>query len=276
MPRHGLESPEAFRVTQEQNLAEFSSCGGYVRFQHVVRRVSRYVRPPDVEEFLQAVLSTAKKREERLKRGAVLWRAQLGHDHKATAVDHGLEVPVPCPYPPGRMKPLADRAFEGRASPKGIPVLYLAIERETALLEVRPWLGSLVSIAQFELKKDLRVVDCSLGSAKVSVSLWPSFIVGGTMKEPPPDERERSVWTDIDLAFAQPVNRRDDVADYAPTQVIADLLKRGGYDGIKYRSSLSATGHNVALFDLAAADLARASCKLYQPTKIDFQFKDVT
>ena len=97
MARHGLESPEASPVTQEQNLAEFSSCGSYVRFQHVVRRVSRYVRPQDVEEFLQAVLSTAKKREERLKRGAVLWRAQLGHDHKDTVVDPALKVPVPCP-----------------------------------------------------------------------------------------------------------------------------------------------------------------------------------
>ena len=137
-------------------MAEFSSCGSYVRFQHVVRRVSRYVRPQDVEEFLQAVLSTAKKREERLKRGAVLWRAQLGHDHKDTVVDPDLKVPVPCPYPPGRMKPLADRAFEGRASPKGIPVLYLATERDTALLEVRPWLGSLKAPAKAGVVQPMR------------------------------------------------------------------------------------------------------------------------
>jgi RES domain len=165
------------------------------------------------------------------------------------------------------MKPRADRAFEGRASPKGIPVLYLATERDAAMLEVRPWLGSSVSIARLEAKRDLRVIDCSQGSA--GAPLWPKYLAA----EPPPAERERSVWTDIDLGFAEPVDRSDDVADYAPTQIIAELFKREGYDGIKYRSALSDTAHNIALFDITAAELDPTSCALFRPIKINVEFR---
>jgi RES domain len=244
----------------------FTSCGGYVRFKHVVCSELRYLHPPDVEDFLATVLVTAKNREEKLKSGTLFWRAQLGHDHREISSSPDLTVMVPCPYAPARMKPLVDRAKEGRASPKGIPALYVATERNTALYEVRPWLGSVISIAQFVLNRNLCIVDCSQGSA--GVPLWPRY-----MTEPPPDERERSVWTDIDLGFAEPVDRTDDVADYAPTQIIAELFKREGYDGIKYRSALSATGHNVTLFDVGAADVDPTSCALFVPEKINFEFR---
>jgi hypothetical protein len=135
------------------------------------------------------------------------------------------------------MKPRADRASEGRTNPKGIPVLHVATDQYTALVEVRPWLGSYVSIAQFHLKRDVRVIDCSQGSAGPSA-----------------EEVERSVWSDINQAFAAPVDRQDDVADYAPTQVIAELFRRERYGGVKYRSALSKRGHNIALFDLKVAD----------------------
>jgi hypothetical protein len=166
------------------------------------------------------------------------------------------------------MKPLADRAKEGRASPVGIPVLYLATERDTALSEMRPGRATIMTVAEFTLVRDCRLVDCSVGS--LGASIWPRYST-----EPPPPVREQSVWTDIDLAFALPVNLADDVADYAPTQIVAELFKQHGYDGIKYRSSVGG-GHNIALFDLAAADPDPASLRLFQPEKIEFTFKDIT
>ena len=93
--------------------------------------------------------------------------------------------------------------------------------------------------------------------------------------EPALSERERSVWTDIDLGFAEPVDRRDDVADYAPTQIIAELFKLNSYDGVKYRSALSNTGHNVALFDIEAAVPDSASCELYELRQLNPEFRRV-
>jgi len=250
-------------------MAEFASVGSYVRFEHVIKKVTRFVRPSDVEEFLQTVLATATSREEVLKRGTKLWRAQTVHRDKPIHTDPSFTVLVPGPVLADRMKPFADRAKEGRASPMGIPVLYLATERDTALSEMRPGRASIMTVGEFTLLKDCRVVDCSVGS--LGASIWARYST-----EPPPAVREQSVWTDIDLAFALPVNPADDVADYSPTQIIAELFKQNGYDGIKYRSSMGSKGHNVALFDLAAADPDPASLKLFQPERIEFTFKDVT
>src|SRR3546814_9987253 len=59
---------------------------------------------------------------------------------------------------PERMRPLADRATEGRANPKGIPMLYLCSSKDAAMSEVRPWLGSMVSLGHFEIRSEERRV----------------------------------------------------------------------------------------------------------------------
>jgi RES domain len=246
-------------------MADFRSWGSYVRFEHVVRSESRYVRSTETEEFLQTVLVTAENRVAIISAGTVMWRARLGHEYRNASSSPDLVVWVPYPYPAGGLKPIIGQATEGRANPKGIPYLYLATERDIAMAEVRPWLGSSVSIGQFKAMRALRVVDCSRGCA--SAPLWSA---GGP--EPPPAERERAVWIDIDRAFAEPVDRRDDVADYVPTQIIGELFKHAGYDGVMYRSAFSTTGNNLALFDTSAAELI--SCALFYPKKIDIEFRE--
>ncbi|MFZ0569740.1 MAG: RES domain-containing protein [Rhodomicrobium sp.] len=44
------------------------------------------------------------------------------------------------------MKPIPNWLSEGRANPRGIPYLYLASTRDTALAEVRPWIGSHITV----------------------------------------------------------------------------------------------------------------------------------
>ena len=51
-----------------------------------------------------------------------------------------IEDCVQRPFPLDPMKFLMDKAREDRASPRGIPYLYLSNRKETALSEVRPWL----------------------------------------------------------------------------------------------------------------------------------------
>jgi hypothetical protein len=81
------------------------------------------------------------------------------------------------------------------------------------------------------------------------------------LREPEPEERERAVWRDIDRAFSRPVTRCDDTADYAPTQILAELFRENGLDGVAYGSSLG-KGHNIGLFDVEAA--APENCGLVQ------------
>jgi hypothetical protein len=89
-------------------------------------------------------------------------------------------------------------------------------------------------------------------------------------KEPDAQERERAVWADIDRAFSTPVNPSDDLADYAPTPIVAELFRDRGLDGIGYRSALG-DGHNVALFDIDSVELA--SCVLADVTDVKFKIQ---
>jgi len=159
------------------------------------------------------------------------------------------------------MIPLKNRAMEGRANPKGISYLYLANDQKTAVAESRASIGEAVSVGVFKVTRDLWVVDCSVKAAE-----FPSIY----FKEPSSKKRTIAVWSDIDRAFSQPVNRSDDVADYAPTQILAELFKQNGFDGVAFRSSL-ADGHNLVLFDVEAATLT--GCCLYQVTKFNLEFE---
>lgn len=61
-------------------------------------------------------------------------------------------------------------------------------------------------------------------------------------------------------------------AYYAPTQIIAELFKKNGFDGVAYKSML-ADGYNVALFDPQVTEML--NCFLYEARKVTFEFHEV-
>jgi len=234
---------------------EFASYLSYQHFAESVRTRWRFGSDPEQSAFLQALLATSVPRQEVIPRGSNLWRAQVGHDWYPSCDEPGEEQPAP--FGVERMKPLRGRAREGRANPKGIPYLYVATDQDTAVAEVRPWVGSYVSAAQFALKRDIRVVNCTTDGHGLNLYC----------QEPAPEERERAVWRDLDRGFSQPVTPSDDTADYVPTQIIAECFRSNGLDGLAYRSSLG-QGHNVALFDLDAASVI--GCGLFEILGVKF------
>jgi len=242
-------------------MTEFKSWRDFWKFEQATKYKTRYVHSPEVEVFLDTVLQTTEKRVEILAQEQILWRAQLGCGWEPIYEGGEYIDDNPVPHSPKRMKPLIGRASEGRANPKGIPYLYLSTNRDTALAEVRPWIGSFISIGQFKTLQELRLVNCTTDQQGF---FW-------YFKEPSAEEREKSVWADIDQAFARPVNPSDDIADYVPTQIIAELFKANKFDGITYRSSLG-DGHNITLFDLDTIELA--VCFLFEAKSIRFEFQE--
>jgi hypothetical protein len=218
-----------------------------------VRRELRYVRSPAQEESLKEVIATSNLRTATLKAGFFLWRAQLGHAWREEKQD-GASFEVPTAYPPARMKPIPDKATDGRANPRGIPCLYLATKKDTAVLEVRPLIGSYVSVAQFEVIRELQLVDCS-GEQMDKLDRW--------LRESwTPQDIEKAIWSDINEVFSEPIERGDSSVDYVPTQILAEAFKRHGFGGIAYKSSYGEDGFNVALFNINDADLI--NCGLYR------------
>jgi len=245
---------------------EFPSWRSYWNFARAVGREYRYIRPPEIEAFLATVLATSAARKVDIPKGRLFWRAQVGHDWRPMGEDTDDEIP--CAHSRSRMKPLEGRASDGRANPRGIPSLYLATTKEAAMSEVRPWMGSYVSCGQFRTNRPLTVIDC--GRRPDANPLF--FKLDDFNYEPPAQDRSDAVWAHIDRAFAEPMTRSDDQADYAATQILAELFKHAGADGVVYKSNFGDDGFNIALFDPSVADLI--NCGLFEVKGVQLTFRE--
>lgn len=243
-------------------MADFPLWQSYATFAFAVKRKQRFFRTPEIEAFLQLVLETSQNRQKVIPTGSVFWRAQLGHDWRVVR-QGSEEFDDIVAHPPERMKPLNHSPAEGRVNPKGIPCLYLSTDSNTAMSEVRPWVGKHTSVGQFKTMRDLRIIDCSVEHAEDFTFYF---------EEPPSPERERSVWRDIDRSFSEPVAADDISADYAPTQVLSEYFKHSGFDGIVYKSLLGGA-FNIALFDLSAAEIV--NCSVHLARGVSFKFDEI-
>ena len=243
-------------------MYEFPSWQSYWDFTRRVKTEERYCRSADVAAFLSAVTATSQKRLTSLTAGTILWRAQLGCEWAPHEDIEGYEDQRP--HSTTRMIPLRSAPTEGRANPVGIPVLYLATNERTAIAEVRPWVGKSVSVAQFKVMRSLRVLDCSSDVER-------NFYL--QEDQPSPEAREAAVWGDINRAFSQPASTEDDRATYIPSQILAEHFKTLGADGVVYNSSLG-DGKNIALFDLAAAEVM--NCALHEVRGVLFRYDEMT
>lgn len=151
------------------------------------------------------------------------------------------------PYSADKMgAPPEHLASHGRANPAGIPYLYVASDETTAISEVRPHTGNMACLAAFHPNQNLKVVD--LRNPRVSVSPFREIydedmdtyleglrsIVG--FLEKLGDELKR------------PVLPKMAATDYIPTQYLCEFIKKSGYHGVLYASSVGG-GVNMALFN---------------------------
>jgi hypothetical protein len=124
---------------------------------------------------------------------------------------------------------------------------------------MRPGISAYLSVARFEITRNLKIIDCNKKHGAL-VGLFP----------PENGKLDDTVWATIDKAFAEPIIRAEDRADYAATQIIAELLRINGYDGIAFRSQFDPAGFNVALFDLN--DARQTECHLFRTTEVKYAF----
>lgn len=137
-------------------------------------------------------------------------------------------------------------ATSGRANPAGIPYLYLGSLPETAASEVRPHTGEVACVASFHIPKPLIAVD--LRNPRMLVSpfvLGDATAIGQLRADIPFLER-------LGEELTRPVLPRSAAIDYIPSQYLCEFIKKIGYDGVVYRSSVS-DGINLALFDPSKA-----------------------
>ncbi len=246
-------------------MREFDSPDSYHRFEHAVKRKTRYVHDDAVRAFLATVIETSQTRKDTIEAPTVLWRAQRGYEWRTEQQGEEEEFEVPEAYGPERMVPKAEFVGDGRVNPRGIPCLYLASTKEAAMAEVRPWVGSYISLAQFKLMREVTIVDCTKDKRQ-----FPHWLLSPNQRALAPEKREEVVWGDIGHALSRPVTPDEPPTEYVPTQILAEAFRANGYDGIVYRSLLGA-GFNIALFDCHAAEII--NCGLYETEGVSFKFE---
>jgi hypothetical protein len=222
-------------------MSDFESEYGYWDFARTVRNERRWVFDGKAGNFLSAVRAASKSRTHQLKPGSRPWRAQVGC--KFEEDEHGAEWERPLPE--ARMVP--DPKYikhGGRVNPPGFAYLYLANNAETALAEMRPSVGESVTLAIFELQQDVNLVVCRPGPENALEWLFE--------EKPSADKLNKYVWNNISEALGRPVNQGDQESAYVPTQILAEVFKAEGFDGLAYRSGLE-RGTNVVLFDVRVA-----------------------
>jgi hypothetical protein len=135
-------------------------------------------------------------------------------------------------------------ASHGRANPAGIPYLYLGSNPIVAISEIRPHTGERACVADFTTAPDLKLID--LRNPRIMVSpfmfvLEDDIDIGRMRIDLPFLER-------LGDELTRPVVPQSAAIDYTPSQYLCEFIKKCGYQGVIYRSSVS-DGINLALFD---------------------------
>lgn len=246
----------------------FTDYRAFQKFQRMVQNSSRYALDQDSISFLSIFENGVMQRVGTIKMGTLLVRAIRDFEEQ---IDENEAIYNLTGVSEDRIIPKPEYVNEGRINPSGIPVLYLASSIETAVSEVRPWIGETISIAKLSIVKDLRIVDLSKGYGEQSFSqLSPDELFGAV--EIPKEKANKCVWIDIDNAFSTPMTRTDTGAEYAPTQILSEVIRNLGFDGVVYKSSFGGErGYNVALFKINDAKVV--SCAPFEIDEIKIEYK---
>ncbi|BEV04596.1 RES domain-containing protein [Chryseobacterium gambrini] len=139
--------------------------------------------------------------------------------------------------------PPSTNATTGRMNAKGISVFYGSTNKDVAIAEVRPPVGSNVITAQFDLLQPVKLLNFELLNEVIdSLSVFH------------PDYKSRmekiAFLTHFSTLITYPVMPGDEELEYLPTQAIADFLTER-YDGLIFPSVQVnfSDKNNVVLFN---------------------------
>jgi len=137
-------------------------------------------------------------------------------------------------------------AQHNRFSPIGISYMYVASDEKTAIQEVFDSSNEIYAVGIFELKKDLNLIDLREKIIKDNMKRYiDSFS----------DDFESSIYCaakalkEFIKEVQKPINDKNKILEYLPTQVLAEYIRLLKYDGFIYGSSKNKEGYNIVLFD---------------------------
>jgi RES domain-containing protein len=159
-------------------------------------------------------------------------------------------------------KPPSKISTAGRANPIGIPYLYTASNIKTAIAEIRPHKGDVVTIAKFEVLESLNCAD--LRNPRQTIS---PFALS--------EDGLNQLFLDLDYLchlgeeLSKPILPREAHLEYLSSQYLCELIKHCGFDGVIYKSSVG-DGDNFAIFNDENLNAIDIEC--YKIDNVNFDF----
>jgi hypothetical protein len=151
----------------------------------------------------------------------------------------------------------------GRANRRNESMLYCSDDELTAISEMRPPRGYIISVCSLTLNRAARILDLCEPLEPIN-----PFITDTPLWECEIDEL-------LD-AFAEEMSRplereNDEEAHYLPTQKLAEYIKNERFDGIRYPSALNEAGTNIVFFDPAIATIGESQLVRVTKTKVEYE-----
>jgi len=229
-------------------------------FKKEVRFSKRYFYSDRTTSLFETITSSLDQRKECVPKGKELFRSQIGYTTNCDEDCRWMEG-----FNENRMKPVPKKTSDGRANSKEIPVLYLSSDEKTSMSELRPPVGAIISCGYFKTNKDLMIVNCYSNKKEYSD--------GELLFCEPKTQSEflDRLWYEINYSFSQPVSNDDNSSEYIPTQILAELFRSKGFDGLCCKSHLG-PGLNYILFETHYADMEK--CVLKEVKAVNYDFND--
>ncbi|MCC4815652.1 hypothetical protein BCU85_10865 [Vibrio lentus] len=193
-------------------------------------------------------------------KGAHFYRARVGVADKKRNIGGGFEAEWHFqPFSKGEIgAPPPHFASSGRINRPGVSFMYCATDKYTAISEVRPHPGDLVSTGKFVLRRDVRVFDLSKSL------LLDFFHCDEALDEYIPFKHLARLINQV----VPPSERQH----YSITQLIADCIRQLGFDGIAFRSSVG-EGINLVFFQSSILDFSAEENEVVRIRQVKYEYE---
>lgn len=149
---------------------------------------------------------------------------------------------------------------EGRANRSFVSFLYLSVNVETVIHEIRATKGDFVSVGAFRPKRELNIFNLAN----------PNILK--CSRNPQHAEEILGNISFINYLFSRPTGSSDKYI-YLPTQLFVEKLINENYDGISFRSSFT-DDLNYVIFDPSLFEFILNSEKLYTIESVETSFDE--
>ncbi|TDD75630.1 RES family NAD+ phosphorylase [Flavobacterium caseinilyticum] len=212
------------------------------------------------EKIIQILSEYSEICKSKIEKNSEFYRARIGYaDSKRSILGGGFEGEIIFqPYSNSEMgAPPPNLAGFGRINRAGVSYLYCASDKYTAISEIRPHPGDIVSIGKFIANKELFIFDVT----------ETQFLKFYHNDESLYKFKKLNTFTELMQKVIPPSERQA----YNITQLIADCARKLKFDGILFPSSVG-NGENLVVFNPEYMNYTYENAEIVEIKEVKYEY----